>query len=174
MTYLFLKELENILQREVCEKHKYKRPVEDDSTGFMLATPEVYIGWTPVSETGSEMKKRVPAIVIGLGGAVADDGEYITIPVQLVLIVHSAGTVVKAEDENTLHVDNTGYVDLLNFIDATARAVRNLQGTKLTLADETIRYSTNNEQYYDYWLGNIDFTLRAKSGTRSHEKDLYL
>ena len=73
-----------------------------------------------------------------------------------------------------MHVDDTGYQDLLNLLDRTVRAIRNAEqvGQGMTLAEPSIRYRPDNEQYYDYWVGYIEFVLTAPAGPRAIEKEL--
>ncbi|MEA5135703.1 MAG: hypothetical protein VB035_06145 [Candidatus Fimivivens sp.] len=166
-----LKRHKAFLETEVCQKVRFKRPDSEDALHFELVHPVVSLGWPEVRVGGADVPQRVPGIVIGLSGPVTDDGEQRVLPIELGLIVYSSGTV---EQDNALSVDNTGYLDLLNFIDRTVEAVRNAAevGAGMTLFDPEIKAQPENEQYLDFWMGVVAFTLCSAPGPRAAEKDL--
>ena len=170
ITQLLLRHKE-FLETEVCQQVRFKRPDSEDARRFELVHPVVSLGWPEVRVGGADVPQRVPGIVIGLCGPVTDDGEQRIIPIELGLIVYSSGTV---EQNSTLTMDNTGFLDLLNFIDRTVAAVRNAAelGEGMTLYDPEIKAQPENEQYLDFWMGVVAFTLCAAPGPRAAEKNL--
>ena len=166
-----LQRLQVFFDTEVCQQVRFKRPDSEDAMRFELVHPVVSLGWPEVRVGGADVPKRVPGIVIGLNGPVTDDGEQRILPIELGLIVYSSGTV---ELDSALTVDNTGFLDLLNFIDRTVAAVRNAAevGEGMTLYVPEIKAQPENEQYLDFWLGIVAFTLCAAPGPRAAEKDL--
>lgn len=159
------------LETEVCQQVRYKRPDSENALHFELVHPVVSLGWPEARVGGADIPQRVPGIVVGLSDPVTDDGDQRILPIELGLIVYASGTVGQ---DGTLTVDNTGYLDLLNFIDRTVYAVRNAveAGDGLTLYDPMIKAQPENEQYLDFWMGSVAFTLCAASGPRAAEKEL--
>ena len=170
ITQLLL-QLKAFLETQVCENVLLKQPDADDAAHFSLVHPVVSLGWPEMRIGGTEVRRRVPGIVIGLGGAVVDDGEQRILPIELGLIVYSSGTIA---DDGTLAVDSTGYMDLLNFIDRVVYAVRNADavGEGMTLLPLEIKAQTENEQYLDFWMGSVSFVLCAAPGPRAAERML--
>ena len=166
---MFLSHLQEFLEREVAGHIKLRRPSDDDNAlQHELISPTVSIGWPQAVLAGTEVRKRVPGIIIGFAGDVTDDGTTQLAPIELVLIVYSSGTI---EHDASLSVDATGYQDLLNLMDLSVRAIRNADdlGKNMALAEPTLRYWPENEQYYDYWIGHIELTLEMAPGPRAAE-----
>lgn len=171
MIATYMLNLQKFFYENVCPKVSLKRPDRNDASAFELVHPVVCLGW-PVSKLSDiTAKKYVPGIIIGLREPVSDDGENCRLSIEAILIVYSTGTVNK---DKSLTVDDTGFIDLLNFIDTAVRELRNACqiGDGLVLEDASIEAQPLNERYLDFWLGNITFTLTAAAAPRSAWTDL--
>lgn len=167
MTYLFFRELREMLEREVCPCIGLKRPVQGDDAAFALAPPVVSIG-----RPRGEAAGPVPGIAIWLDGPATDDGKTRLVPVRLDCTVYSPGThtgpgVLDASRR-------TGYQDLLNLLDLTVRAIRRGDpiAPHLTLAGPEIRWWAEGDSHRDDWRGWVSFTLRAAPIPGRGETDL--
>lgn len=171
MTYLYLSRVRDFLAREVCQKFQLKRPDPQSADHFELVHPSAWVGWPEPARSDRGRDDRAPALAVGLSDPIRDDGSERILPIQIAVVVYAAGTVLQ---DGTLETDNTGYQDLLNFIDRITNAVINADevGEGLTLANQEILVQPDNEQSQDFWLGQVAFTLRAPAAPRRAEAEL--
>ena len=167
MLYSYLQEIKVFLEKSVCSKIKLKAPNNDSDMVVELRHPVVTIGWEAVELNSPELSCRVPSIAIGTG-KVVDDGDWLTIPVELALITYSSGTV----GEMGIVFDSSGYVDLINLMDCTVRGILSsgTMGETLTLAEREVEYTPDMNPMGDFYTGVISFTLKGKGMARK-EKD---
>lgn len=171
MIYTYLELIKEFLEESICKGISLKRPDPDNAADFCLVPPVVIIGWPAPRLSDSTARRSIPGIAVGFGEDITDDGTDRLLPIQLAFIVYASGTI---GEDGKLSIDSSGYHDLLNLMDNTARAVRNAEavGDRLTLADDNIRWRPANEPEGDFWLGAMEFTLRASAIPNVNDQDL--
>lgn len=156
MTVTLLKKLQEVLQKEVCNKIELRESIDEK---YNLVNPSCFIGWIPPKTSLIEsMQKQnsIPCMVIGAGKSI-DTGESEEVEITLHLAVYSPGF----EDEKGLSPNYDGYVDLLNLMDKTkAFLLRDSFNFDFMIINSELESGLYEEQAYPTWFGYIKFKAR--------------
>ena len=88
---------------------------------------------------------------------------------ELAVVAYCPGT----QDDFGLTYDNTGFWDVCNLSDLIVRelfAADTIGG--LYLSDRVVQCRPDNEQYGDYWMGSVTFTVKAHGVPELRQREL--
>ena len=169
MTVKYLTDIKEFLERNVAPKISLRGIADKDDTTCLMVSPHVTVGLPITFDTPACVRDKIPGIVVGLAAPIEYSQEIVQIPVELAVVAYCPGT----QDEFGLSYDNTGFWDVCNLSDLIVRelfAADTIGG--LYLSDRVVQCRPDNEQYGDYWMGSVTFTVKAHGVPELRQREL--
>lgn len=159
MTVSLLEKMQEILQKEVCDKVELRESA-DSSSEYKIVHPICFIGYKPPDMGIDELfngQNSIPCLIIGVGKA-TDNGENSELAIEMFFAVDSPGVL----DDNKKFTPNfEGYINLLNFIDKTkAFLLRDSFNFDFMIINSEIESGMCEEQAYPLWFGYLKFKIK--------------